>query len=157
MKNKKNIYFLLLAVLVIWGVLGYRIYTSLSPNSTTEVDKLSVSEFKPQKLEDARTFSITANYRDPFLGLIMKKKVVKPYVKRPIKNKVEEKPFPTIVYKGLVSASGKKEQVFLISINGQQHFFKKNAVKNEVKLIKGSSNEVILQYYGKRKTFPIIK
>lgn len=157
MKNKKNIYFLLPAVLIIWGLLSYRVYTSLSPTKTVAENNLPTTQFKPQEISTAETFTISTEYRDPFLGTVTKKPKTKTQKRSKKINVTPQKPFPTIVYKGVVAAKGKKEQVFIISINGQQHFFKKNSTKNEVKLVRGTSSEIVVRFQGQKKTFPITK
>ncbi|WP_117885631.1 hypothetical protein [Aureibaculum luteum] len=157
MKNKKNIFFLLPAVMIIWGVLGYRIFTSLSPTNTVTSVNLATTQFIPQKIEASESFTINTEYRDPFLGTVSKKPSIK--TKRSTKKVTitPQKPFPTIIYKGVVAATGKKEQVFIISINGQQQFFKKNSTKNDVKLLRGTITEIVVQFQGQKQTFPIIK
>ena len=72
MKNKKNIYILLPAVILIWGLLGYRIFSGLKPSNTAE-EKLTVRAFKPQELKESEPFTISTDYRDPFLGTYKKK------------------------------------------------------------------------------------
>ena len=103
MKNKKNIYFLLPAVLVVWGLLGYRIFSAVQPKSINTDLNASQLAFTPHNFKESESFTIKADYRDPFLGTI--NKVHKKPKKRP-KAKTEQepkKPFPQIHYKGLVS------------------------------------------------------
>ena len=157
MKSKKNIYFLLPAVLIVWGLLGYRIYTSLAPTNSIEQNNVSTTQFIPQEIAATETFTINTDYRDPFLGEVSKRPKVVPKKSNKQATTVPQKPFPTIVYKGVVAAEGKKEQVFIISIDDQQHFFKKNTTKNDVKLVRGTSSEIILQFQGEKKSFTLTK
>ncbi len=114
----------------------------------------SFAEFKPTPLVEQESFSLNLDYRDPFLGTLSQKKTKsKP---RKIAPKKPLIPFPKIQYKGMVSAD-KKGTVFLIKVNGKQHFFKKNAVKDEVKLLRGNSKEVRLKFQKQTQTFLIEK
>ncbi len=151
MKNKKNIYFLLPAVILIWGLLGYRVYSGLQPSTTTN-EELTVATFKPQELKETEPFTISTDYRDPFLGTYNKKSVIKKTSKRV--EKIAKVPFPMIVYKGMMSSQSKKS-VFIITVNGQQFLYKNRTTHNEVKLLKGNVKEVTLQYKGQRQKFKI--
>jgi len=71
MKSKSLTYFLIAGVMAIWGIVFYRLYTSVSTNEDT-----STNDFKLQKnvmKKDASTdsFQLVANYRDPFLGTLV--------------------------------------------------------------------------------------
>ena len=157
MKNKKNIYILLTAVLLVWGLLGYRILSTVNPSNKKQQTVAASNNFKPQRLQESETFIINTDYRDPFLGTLAKKKEVK--IKKAIGtvSKVPKAPFPIIVYKGLVSPKGNQQQVFLINIDGRQYFFKKNNTHNEVKLLRGSNKQVVLKFQGQQQTFALAK
>ena len=151
MKNKKNIYFLLPAVLLIWGLIGYRIFNAIQPTTLTQQEVSSVN-FTPKPLVTAERFSLQMDYRDPFLG---PKKVVKKTV-QPTKRQVKTpaKPFPAVVYKGLVSGSG-ANQVFIISHNNRQYFFKKRQTQAGFTLVSGNAKTVTLRFEGQQKTIAI--
>ena len=154
MKNKKNIYFLLPAVLIIWGLLGYRIFSTVQPNNTSNNLTTSQVVFKPNEFKESKPFIVNLDYRDPFLGTTTTVKKTKNKLK--IKAKPQpKKPFPQIVYKGVVS--GTTNQVFIISIDGKQYFFKKNQMHNEIKLISGTSKSVSLKFQGQQQIFQIAK
>ena len=156
MKNKKNIYILITAVLLVWGLLGYRIFSTVDPINKKQLT-VSFSNFKPQLLQESETFAINTDYRDPFLGTLSQKKITKT---KKTTNAISTKPkvpFPSIIYKGLVSSKKKNQQIFLISINGQQYFFKKNSTQKEVKLLSGTAKEVVLRFQGQKQTFALEK
>jgi len=154
MKNKKNIYFLVPAVLLIWGLLGYRVFSAVQPTVTSTDLELSENAYQPTSFKEAETFTIKVDYRDPFLGTTSKTQ--KPTRKRSITTvQKPAQPFPQIVYKGVVSGQGNKEQVFIISIDGKQFFFKKNQTFNGVQLRNGSVKSIRLKFQGQQQTFPI--
>ncbi|MCF6347007.1 MAG: hypothetical protein L3J20_01745 [Flavobacteriaceae bacterium] len=157
MKNKKNTYILLTAVLLVWSILGYRIFSTVNPNKEKRQTVIASNSFKPQLVKESETFTINTDYRDPFLDKLSKKKVVK--AKKVIRTtrKTPKTPFPAIIYKGLVSSKRKQQQVFLINIDGQQYFFKKNNTHKEVKLLRGSNKQVVLRFQGQQQSFSIAK
>ena len=157
MKNKKNIYFLLPAVIIVWGLLVYKIIGGLNSSVQQTQSIESVRHFTPASLEQAETFTIKADYRDPFLGTFEKKKrKVTKHKNTPIEKKPNV-PFPAIAYKGIVSPKGKNEKVFLIIVNGQQHLFKRSTVFNEVKLLSGNAHEITLRFQKQKQTFQLEK
>ncbi len=157
MKNKKNIYFLLPAVIIVWGLLVYKIIGGLSPSAQQTETIESIEQFNPKTIEQTSSFTIKTDYRDPFLGTFEKKKRKAtnrkntPVVKKP------SVPFPTIVYKGIVSPKGKNEKVFLIVVNGQQHLFKRSTVFNKVKLLNGNAQEITVVFQQQKQTFQLVK
>ena len=155
MKNKKNIYFLVPAVLTVWGLLGYKIFSGLNPTVQDTVTIELGNQFTPKSIKESDKFTINTNYRDPFLGTFEKKQKKTVTKKRVPIVKKELVPFPSILYKGIVSPKGNNETVFLVNINGQQYFFKKKEIFNEVKLLKGNTQEIVLQFHKQRKTFLI--
>jgi len=158
MKNKKKIYILLTAVILVWGFLGYRIFSTVNPTKEKQQVAASSTSFRPQQIENTIDFTINTNYRDPFLGpdsyRDQKKQFIK--TKKPIKT-IQKIPFPAIIYKGVVSAKGKQQQIFLITIDGQQFFFKKNNTFKDVKLLRGSDKQVVLKFQGQQNFFSIVK
>jgi len=157
MKNKKNIYFLLPVVIIVWGLLVYKIIGGLNPSAQQTKTTEAIGQFNPKTIKQTSSFTIKTDYRDPFLGTFEKKK--RKIIKRkntPIVKK-ESIPFPTIVYKGIVSPKGKNEKVFLIIVNGQQHLFKRSAVFNDVKLLKGNAKEITVLFQKQKQTFQLEK
>jgi hypothetical protein len=157
MKNKKNIYILVPAVLLVWSILGYRLFSTIKPTVNAQQTTTAIVQFKATTLQENTQFTINTNYRDPFLGKLPKKQAIKSKKVQKSIVKMPKIPFPTITYKGLVSGKKNKSQVFLIAINGQQYFFKKNTSHNTVKLIRGTTKEVILTFQGQQQIFPIEK
>lgn len=147
MKNKTKTYVLLILVLAIWGVIGYRIFSAVNP-STPEISQqhLDIS-FRPQTYHKVDTFSISTVNRDPFLGtLIVEKKKIP---KKTRGKTIEWKP---INYHGTISKKDANPNIFIVSIDGKQYLMKKGQVFNDVKLVKGNSNQITVSFQGIRKT-----
>ena len=74
MKNKAKTYSLLLGVLVIWGIIGFKIVATLNPDVPELVQQDDTVLFSPQKAQAIDTFSINPSQRDPFFGTFYIKK-----------------------------------------------------------------------------------
>lgn len=156
MKNKKNIYFLVPAILIIWGLIGYRIYKAINPPPTEVIAINAVDGFKPKKVKTVKSYDINADYRDPFLGILASNKKVKRKATTTVAKPKEQIAFPTIVYKGIISPkTSRKSAVYLVQINGQQNLLKLRNTSQEVTLISGNDKEIVLEYKKERKTYLI--
>lgn len=152
MKNKKNIYILIPVVVLVWGLIGYRIFAGINPSAVehTKIEQRTV--FKPEQLVENRNFTIEANYRDPFLGTLENQYSNKPKKKK-IKVKKEEVVFPDIQYKGMFKPGNHGKTVFLIEIDGSQLMFKLKEEHHEVKLLKGDKEQIVVKYKTEKQTY----
>ncbi|WP_440881313.1 hypothetical protein [Tenacibaculum sp. C7A-26P2] len=146
MLKQKKILLLLVTVLIVWGIIGFQIFSYLNPEEEIFKEP-SVATFKPIVKQAKETYVVKKHRRDPFLGklLIQPKKIKK------VIRKKEPINFPTIVFNGLVESNRKK--TFVLTINGEQKIVKVGQVFKEVKLLKGTASEVLLSYKGKRKLY----
>lgn len=141
---------LLVLVLVIWGIIGYKIIATIQPTEASMSVNNFDEGFNPKPLSKVDTFSIAIAYRDPFLGTFQKKHITtdKP---KPAKTNTGIVWMP-IVYHGTISKQANKPEVFIISINGQQHIMKVGQMIDEVTLITGTNKTVTVTYKGTSKT-----
>ncbi len=146
MLKQKKILLLLVTVLIVWGIIGFQIFSYLNPEEEIFKEP-SVATFKPIVKQAKETYVVKKHRRDPFLGklLIQPKKIKK------VIRKKEPINFPTIVFNGLVESNRKK--TFVLTINGEQKIVKVGQVFKEVKLLKGTASEVLLSHKGKRKLY----
>ncbi|WP_303316700.1 hypothetical protein Q4Q34_07805 [Flavivirga abyssicola] len=149
MKNKTKTYALLALVLGIWGIIGYRIVSTINPSAPDVVQQVFEVSFNPKTNTKVDTFSIQVVNRDPFLGTLLVKKKPNKTVKRPTQPKVVWLP---VLYHGSISKQNTKAKVFIVSINGQQNLMKIGQTINDVKLIKGNNNSITVTYKRARKT-----
>ncbi len=148
-KNTKT-YVLLGGVLLIWGIIGFRIYSALSPDEETLAFTEEIT-FKPKKAITKDTFTIKADYRDPFLGnfgVSSKKRATKTTKKKTVN-------FPQISYTGLITDQKTKKHIFFVTIAGTQYLMKRGNQQNEVTLVSGSSKHIRVRYKGVVKTIPL--
>jgi hypothetical protein len=152
MKNKKNIYILLPVVLFVWGAVLYQIFSF----TTTDLDVTANNpEFtiKPLKIKERQSFTINVNYRDPFLGkmyapqTVSKVKSGSSSVKKAPKIQ-EALVWPVVLYKGMISDSKTKNRIFMLVIDGQNHYMKIGETQNEIFLKEGDKESVYLKYKG---------
>lgn len=156
MTKKTKTYLLLIVVVIIWGILIFKVVDALKGSN----DDIISSNFKPepfnfnyQKKKD--TFTLIANYRDPFLGDVSEKENRQRRSKTPIKTKQPEEPLPLITYSGYMTDPINKERVFFININNQQHMLKCNETVENVKIISGNDRNIVLRFGNQKITIPI--
>ena len=138
MKNKKLIYILLPLVILIWGSIIYKIFYN-----TSREEELA-DEILPQKNISATsvldTFSIIANYRDPFLGnVVYSENNVNEVPKQKVlpQPKVEQVvQWPNIVYGGMIKNQQSTKQLALLKINGKENIIKAGEMVGTIELVK---------------------
>ncbi|WP_350292615.1 hypothetical protein [uncultured Croceitalea sp.] len=148
-KNTKT-YLLLGVVLLIWGAVGYRIYSGLSPDLPAE-QEIKTTSFKPKAMVKKDTFSILADYRDPFFGTYSKKK-------RKVKSTTPKKvvaPEIGISYTGSVIDNNQKNSIFFVTIEGKQVLMKPKQTLNEVTLLSGTKQTIRVRHQGKLRTIKL--
>jgi hypothetical protein len=152
MKKKKNTYLLLALVLLIWGVLIYRVVSYTNP----ELPQSNAPEnftLRPLEVKEKETFSIDVNYRDPFLGKMYAPAApTKPRQKQKVIVQVE---WPSVIYKGIVSDSKDKKKVFLLIVNGRPQMMKEKETVDGILLKSGNRQSVTVKYKGDLTTIMI--
>ena len=149
MKKQQKTYILLIAVLVIWGIIGYQIYIRLNPPAPElNIAKLNTNFVRQQTIQSS-FYELKTSYRDPFLGgfpkkkRIVKKKKVIPKAKPTI-------PFPNVVYNGIIE--GNSSTAYILTINGRQEIVKLGQEVQKITLTKATKKEVVVQFEGISKT-----
>jgi hypothetical protein len=137
MKSKKTVYLVLPVVIGLWALVIYKI---VNIYSASEGKLVAASSFIPPVLiaNSNDTFSITANYRDPFLGKTETPAAVNntPKTPPPPKKIAEPTKWPVITYGGVIKSRKSNAQLCMVSINGQTNFMKEGDVLSDVQLKK---------------------
>lgn len=137
------------AVLVVWGVIAFKINSGLGPKEALKTETIQNQSFTPPIRVKVDSFSIQKVDRDPFLGTLYQppKKTKKP-VQKP------SKPigFKPITYLGLVQKTHNRTPVFVININTHQYIMKKGQTVDSVTLVKGNASEIVVRYKHQLKT-----
>ncbi|MGP1994244.1 hypothetical protein D9V96_020355 [Zobellia laminariae] len=153
LKKSYKTYFLLSLVLIVWGLLGYEIIKTINPAEDNSPTLTTSEKFVPKTIKERDTFSITANYRDPFLGTITNENVAKkPKIKRV---KKIEAPSKQVSYSGFITETNTGNKIFFITIGNQQHMMSLGEVQDSVKLISGNKETVKIRYGNVSKTIPL--
>ncbi len=155
MKKNTKTYLLLAIVLIIWGTIAYRIFSSLSSDTGPEV-KVNLQYFKPKPIAARDTFSISGDYRDPFLGTIYGNKEKITTTKKPPKVQ-ESVPDRDIRYTGLITDASTKQKIFFVGINGQQHLMGTGDKIDGVTLLSGTLETITVKDGAKSRTITLQK
>ena len=151
LKNKKNIRILLPIVIVIYGLLFYRIFDTLNPDEI-QYSADTLSTYTPVKLKKREQFELLPVDKDPFLGTPIKKKEALNLAKRVSKKDLN---WPFIEYLGVISTSGSRQNVFIISIDGKQFTVKTGESAEGIQVISGNKKAILLEFEGSNKEFSI--
>lgn len=155
MNNKKKTYLLLAAVIGIWGVAGYKMFSAINPETPKVNLDHSAIHFNPKQIAPADTFSITVAERDPFLGTFTRPKT-KTVPKKTTVKKVKIAPrMPSISYVGIIKKQESNQGIFVVNIDSNQHLLRKGEVADSVKLLSGTVKEIVVLVNKKKITIPI--
>lgn len=157
MKGNKGLYILLPVVFIIWGLIIYRLVKYVGQGNTpVPIPAFTGINFEPEKLQED-TFSITANYRDPFLGAVKKVAAFtgppKPAKAAPKPVTKPEIPWPTIIFKGLIKNKDAKKTYALLTINGKTKSFSDKEEWQGIKIQSVAKDSVVLIYNKQKKSF----
>ncbi|HEY0066751.1 MAG TPA: hypothetical protein VGB46_05300 [Flavisolibacter sp.] len=162
MNQKALRYVLIAAVVLVWGAIIYRIFAALGSDDGPEPGTAVAS--KPLKQAARDSFSLLANYSDPFLpaDAVMEPDVA---VDSPVVTSnpavvstslpATEPPVDIsfVRYQGMIANPEKKLRMAMISINGSEHLVKENEVIQDVLIRKITANKLTVTY--RKKTFHI--
>lgn len=152
MTKQQKTYTLLLAVATVWGLIGFRIYKGFykNDNQATRVTSTN-SSYIPPAINVSKAYNLKADYRDPFLGKFPTQKKKTKKVKRVAQN--DNIPFPNIIYNGIVEGGDSK--TYTITINGKQELIKVGEELQNIKLVRATSNNIVVRFKGKIKTIQL--
>lgn len=161
--KKNNLRYLLgLILIIVWGLLGFRIYHKMNKSTNVHMQDNSLN-LEPAKNE-ARVFNLSLDYNDPFLKKQFKPKpkFVKrnnnsqaPVIRQRVKNKPGPKKrqkvrFPQIVYKGNIQTK-EGRMVALLSVNEKFMQLAENEKYHEMTLLKVYRDSIRISYLESEK------
>ena len=156
MKNRKTLY-LLVGVIVIYSLIALRFYMVNNDDDIENTSLNVTTGFEPKLTNELVIFKIKNDYRDPFFD-----SYDEPVMYRNTKKKSSRKKsskdsvvFPKIGYKGLVSDSNGKDQVFAVEIGGNEYLVSKGDVIEGVELIDGSPSVIKLKFKKVNRNFKL--
>lgn len=153
MKNKKAIYFLLPVVLVVWGLIFYKIVFREPADTIMPAMVYHTIHHGDSSVLD--TFSIVARYRDPFLGKTFANDSVTPKVHTAghaiTKPAAPPLQWPKIVFSGLVA--GKNGRLAIISIADKQYLASTGDKLDSFLVVAIFPDSVVIKCNHEKKTF----
>ncbi|MBL7883257.1 MAG: hypothetical protein JNL69_04270 [Bacteroidia bacterium] len=129
MKNKKVLYLLLPAVVLLWGTIVYKITSGLSSTNENNTPQNIQTQTLSNENNIADTFSISLNHRDPFRDDQRHSSIQNASLPNNKTVKQESKPNPSIktnntsniVYIGMIKNKNSNKELALIQIDGQSY------------------------------------
>ncbi|MGZ3883526.1 MAG: hypothetical protein ACXVPQ_05035 [Bacteroidia bacterium] len=161
LKGRNSLYVFLPVNLLLWGYIGYKLYTSFGEGEEALPDEFPVTVAR-LKDADSLTYELSLNYEDPFLKNVSVRAVqANNAAKReaPKTKPVDAKPAPVqkearvtdIKYLGLIHNKSSGVKTALISINGQSHIIKPGETVNGI-AVQQVDKDFIVVKEGKEKT-----
>lgn len=132
MKNKKLSVVMITIVVAVWGMVIYKLVESFFPKEEkVEIPVVNKNDYTIQKVQ-ADTFSISLNYRDPFLHRSASASTNNNTPKKANSTATAPKPapqpssinWPAIVYNGMIKNKTSNKLQAMIQVNGQSHLMK---------------------------------
>lgn len=160
MRNKKLLYILLPTVLIVWGLIAYKIITGLHKDSKYQINSIALSA-KPEE-KDSTVFQLLENYRDPFLGTAIS--TFNPGNTATIKKNKKNEPVDFLVlqqanetwlqvsYGGLIEGEKHKEMLGLLSFKGKSYLLHKGQWIENIEVKSLFSDSARLCFKGQNKT-----
>jgi hypothetical protein len=156
MNKKKRTKYLLLAVILIYGAVVGRFFMLSDDGINTIASSEEIASFTPATYSVKDSFTISNDYRDPFLGTLSKRNQgTKTSLSNQKAQKKEDAYFPTIRYLGVISDAGSTKKVLSLQINAKEYIAKEGSVIDSVRIISGNLKNITVTYKGKRKRINI--
>jgi len=163
MKNRKTLYILIPAVILIWGLIIFKILNGVASIPVEKRSGMNLNHLKDSVKIEKDTFFIYANYRDPFLieNVPHKNSQV---TNDPEKNNEYRQPrrrtrktsnankWPKIIYKGIISNNHNNDKVILLEIDQSKHLVRKGDTVKEIRINDFTSDSVFISYQEKERT-----
>ena len=159
MQQKHLKYLLLLGVVLIWGVVLYRILSNIdsNPNPPQAIHQRSV--FTDKDSSSYEPYTLLIDYADPFGadedGPILRSspdpsiKETGKYVTGGTTNDVKPD-ISFIKYKGIISNSITNKKAAIISVNGKDELARLNKVINNIKINAIKKDRIQVTYQGEK-------
>lgn len=119
------VYILVPLVVIIWGLVLYRILDL--GKDEAQINEAPIAVKTETKATKKDSFTIVANYRDPFLGkMTHQRRTTGNEVKKQVK-KVKKPPpppvavhWPSIIFGGLIRNNQSNQEIAIVTINNQE-------------------------------------
>lgn len=162
MKNKKLQYILIPLVILVWGLVFFKVFSHISRTEDFNHPAESTHESNPDTLTD--TFTIAASYRDPFYrkvpnqsgqNHVKDRSVIPGRVRQQIvaEININHVQWPEIIFGGMIINEKDKSQIALLRVDGTDYLMKKGDEAMNI-VVKSIFPDSIILFYNKEiKTF----
>lgn len=161
MKNKKLTYLLLVLVLIIWGLVFYRVFSKSGADSFGKTKSNRIISVDESMKSDS--FSIVNNYPDPFKitfssmrgnngkgeGDAIQTNGVNNYQQQ----NIEQVIWPEVIYKGEILNEKTKQTTVIISVNGVSYLTPIGKMVGIVEIISLATDSIQLRYNKSTRYF----
>lgn len=155
-KNKRITYLLLVLVVLIWGLIFYRIYSNFGAKKQVEKSvPHSVVMEKHDRRDSVLTLSL--NYPDPFLK--GEDQSLDPFTPSEYKGVVASPVinWPLIEYRGLLTGNNTNESTGLLRIQNADLLVKQGKIYASIKIKTLSKDSICLEYQHESRWVSILK
>ncbi|MDN3580783.1 hypothetical protein [Mucilaginibacter flavus] len=156
-KNKILTYVLIVVMLMVWGMIIYRIVIAYSSGGDEAyIAPPPIKEVFNDYAIPRDTSRLLLNYRDPF-GLAAKKDTIKPSLRvqpravTKMANPVISFNWGVVRYSGYIKNPGSKKLVAFMHINGKAAEMDEGETVDQIKLLKNLKDSVLVKHEGKTK------
>lgn len=174
MKNSKATYFLLVVVAIIWGLIGYRIWSHFHDSDIDNSEMYIFTDTTIVKPDMNEITELKLNYGDPFLkssfAYVRRSETTKRSssnqnhnIRRRIGTLNNTKPmekkiiWPDIIYSGLILNDKSNEELGLIEVNKESFLVRKGEIRNDVLIKEIYADSIIVTFQNEQRTFGINK
>ena len=160
MKNKKLTYILLPLVIIVWGLVIYRIFFEgkTKPENISAVAKPVIKE---SSKEEKSKYKLIANYRDPFLSSIKQSFVKTENNKEKEENNrssnlrrrrtnISRTRWPEISYGGFIEGDKDQKIIILLSIKNRDYLVQEGDTVDQI-FIKAFYNDSLIVVYNEEE------
>jgi len=165
MKNKKIMFLLVPAVVIVWGLIIYRIAEAVSEKETQTAANSVEQPVDRRTASLPDSVKLLVNYRDPFLtGSVVSRPVERPMgtggavptTPASFAPSVPAPPakivvWPAVQYLGMIQNSTSKTKIAIVRINGKSHLLAEAAVAGQLTVQKITPDSVSVSFQGERK------
>ncbi|MFI5203875.1 MAG: hypothetical protein ACHQF2_05210 [Flavobacteriales bacterium] len=161
MKNSKKLItsLLLIAVIGIWGYVGYSFFSGSGSDEITDTtepaivsNEVSADKFANQELN--------LNYTDPFLKqkevkrIITQQKKSVPAIDKTVKKEETAYAWPEIKYKGLiVNQSNNEKKLAILVVNGKESIIREGETIADVRVVAFDKSKVEMKHEKELRVF----
>lgn len=158
LNNKKTLFLLVPAVLVIWGLVAYRLVDALG-EPDFEIPNSGQKVITQERDTDTNLYVLNLEYPDPFRpDKSSSSEKAKPASKSPQETKstkITFKPialhWPRVQYRGLIVKKG--QSLCLVEIDGQIYFMSLGDRERGLELIDAKSDSIQFKFHREKKYF----